>query len=67
MVGMTAMPEAALARELDVRYAICALAVNFAAGRGPGEAAIHDQLKRYMAEGMARLAAVLERVIPALA
>src|SRR5690606_3398570 len=34
MVGMTALPEAALARELGMDYAICALGVNFAAGRG---------------------------------
>ena len=35
MVGMTAMPEAALARELGIDYAICAVAVNYAAGRSP--------------------------------
>lgn len=39
MVGMTAMPEAALARELGMRYAICALGVNHAAGRVPAPAA----------------------------
>ncbi len=67
MVGMTAMPEAALARELSIRYAVCALAVNYAAGRGPGDASIHAQLERYMAEGMERLSAVVERAIPVLA
>ncbi len=34
VVGMTAMPEAALARELDIEYATIALVVNPAAGRG---------------------------------
>ena len=34
LVGMTAMPEAALARELDIEYATLALVVNPAAGRG---------------------------------
>ena len=34
LVGMTAMPEAALARELDIEYATLALVVNAAAGRG---------------------------------
>jgi 5'-methylthioinosine phosphorylase len=34
MVGMTAMPEAALARELDLPYAALALVVNAAAGTG---------------------------------
>lgn len=33
-VGMTAMPEAALAAELDIDYAMIALVVNRAAGRG---------------------------------
>jgi 5'-methylthioadenosine phosphorylase len=34
MVGMTAMPEAALARELGLCYASVAFVVNWAAGRG---------------------------------
>lgn len=34
LVGMTAMPEAALARELDIEYATLAMVVNPAAGRG---------------------------------
>jgi 5'-methylthioinosine phosphorylase len=33
-IGMTAMPEASLARELDMRYACLSLIVNRAAGRG---------------------------------
>jgi 5'-methylthioadenosine phosphorylase len=34
MVGMTGMPEAALARELGLCYAALAVVVNHAAGRG---------------------------------
>ena len=34
MVGMTGMPEAALARELGMQYAAIAVVVNHAAGRG---------------------------------
>ena len=34
MVGMTGMPEAALARELDLHYATIAVVANYAAGRG---------------------------------
>ena len=34
MVGMTGMPEAALARELDMEYATIAVVANYAAGRG---------------------------------
>ena len=34
MVGMTGMPEAALARELDMSYAVICPIANHAAGRG---------------------------------
>ena len=34
MVGMTGMPEAALARELEMNYAPIAVVANYAAGRG---------------------------------
>ncbi len=37
LVGMTTMPEAALAKELDLPYACVALVVNAAAGRGGGD------------------------------
>ena len=40
MVGMTGMPEAALARELGLRYAALALVVNAAAGIGASEQTI---------------------------
>jgi 5'-deoxy-5'-methylthioadenosine phosphorylase len=66
MVGMTAMPEAALARELDIAYAVCAMAVNHAAGRGPDDLDIHAQLQRYLVAGGAKASAVLERLMPEL-
>ena len=37
MVGMTGMPEAALARELGLCYACCAFVVNWGAGKTGGE------------------------------
>lgn len=37
LVGMTGMPEAALARELGLCYASLAFVVNWAAGKGDGE------------------------------
>jgi len=67
MVGMTAMPEAALARELGMAYAITALAVNHAAGRSPQGQSIHRQIDTNLELGRARLAALLERLIPDLA
>jgi purine nucleoside phosphorylase len=42
-VGMTAMPEAVLARELGMDYACVSLIVNYAAGRG--ENPIHEDLE----------------------
>ena len=35
LVGMTGMPEAALARELGLDYACLAIVANWAAGAGP--------------------------------
>lgn len=43
LVGMTAMPEASLARELGLQYACVSLAVNYAAGRG--ERSIHADIE----------------------
>lgn len=62
MVGMTALPEAALARELGIDFAICALAVNHAAGRSPDGALIGAQIEGHTAAGMAKVAAVLARL-----
>jgi 5'-methylthioinosine phosphorylase len=42
LVGMTGMPEAALARELGLRYACCAFVVNWAAGKDGGEILMAD-------------------------
>lgn len=42
-VGMTAMPEASIARELGLQYACLALVVNRAAGRG--DRPIHDDVE----------------------
>jgi purine nucleoside phosphorylase len=62
MVGMTAMPEASLARELGIAYAVCALAVNYAAGRSPDGTTPGVQIERCLDEGLRRVAAVLARL-----
>jgi purine nucleoside phosphorylase len=67
MVGMTAMPEAALARELGIDYAICAVAVNYAAGRVPDGAPIGGQIERFSGAGLAKVRAVVERFVGAKA
>lgn len=65
MIGMTGMPEAALARELDLCYASCAVVANQAAGRGPSEITMQD-IERNLGAGMDKVRALLESVIPAL-
>jgi 5'-methylthioinosine phosphorylase len=66
MVGMTAMPEAALARELGIRYALCAFAVNHAAGRAPSGVTIHGELEHYVDASMASARKLLDALIPDL-
>lgn len=59
VVGMTAMPEAALAREAGLPYAICAVVVNRAAGRLPPGDSIHAQLAACLDDGIGHLRALL--------
>ena len=66
MVGMTAMPEAVLARELGIDYAVLAVAVNYAAGRSPGAASIHAEIEQSLSAGMARVTEILSRLVPQL-
>ena len=65
MVGMTGMPEASLAREVELGYACLALSVNWAAGLGSGD--IHGEIGRCLDEGMRKVRAVLAKALPALA
>lgn len=65
LVGMTGMPEAALAAELGLPYACLALSVNWAAGKSDHIITM-EEIASALAEGMAGVKAVLEEVIPAL-
>jgi len=62
MVGMTAMPEAVLARELGIDYAICAVVVNRAAGRAPAAEPIDGQIQRFTSVGLGRAADALAKL-----
>lgn len=53
MVGMTVMPEAALARELGMSYACCAMVGNWAAGKQ--DRPVLQDLDRNMEEAKSRL------------
>ncbi len=63
IVGMTGMPEAALAREAGLDYACAAVVVNKAAGR-TGGLAIHAEIEATLAQGMIDIEALLEAVVP---
>ena len=65
LVGMTGMPEAALARELELRYACCAVVANRAAGRGDGEISL-DAIDDNLTQGMENVRRLLETAIPNL-
>ncbi|MET0379195.1 MAG: S-methyl-5'-thioadenosine phosphorylase, partial [Spongiibacteraceae bacterium] len=62
LVGMTGMPEAALARELGLEYASICLVVNPAAGRAPGTITLVD-MQRVIDTGMGRVRALLLNII----
>jgi 5'-methylthioinosine phosphorylase len=64
MVGMTGMPEAALARELEMAYAAIAVVANHAAGRGSSRDSIRlDDIHAALQEAMARVRGILERLV----
>jgi 5'-methylthioinosine phosphorylase len=65
MVGMTGMPEAVLARELELPYATCAVIANWAAGRGEGEITM-DEVQENIAAAMSNVRHVLESAIETL-
>lgn len=61
VVGMTGMPEAALARELDLAYAAIAVVVNHAAGRGESAAGVRlEGIEHVLQQAIARARRVLE-------
>ena len=61
IVGMTGMPEAALARELEIDYACCALVVNRAAGKG-AERISMAMIEHNLKQGMQQVLALLARL-----
>ncbi len=52
LVGMTGMPEAALAREAELRYAHCAVVANWAAGLDGGQPLSMDEIRDHLTYGM---------------
>lgn len=64
VVGMTGMPEAVLARELDLPYAAINVVANHAAGRGSSATGIHfDSLETVLHEAMGRVRLIIEKLV----
>ena len=65
LVGMTAMPEAALARELGIAYASICLVVNPAAGRSDRPISM-DEVAKVASVGMVKVIQLLEQTVGSL-
>lgn len=64
MVGMTGMPEAALAREIGLDYAAIAVVANYAAGRGASRNGIRLQdLQVTLQAAVEKVKRVLDRLV----
>lgn len=63
VVGMTGMPEAALAREMGIEYAMLCVVVNAAAGRGSNADGVSlAEITRVAEAAMRRVAVILGKV-----
>ena len=64
LVGMTGMPEAALARELGVPYAAISVVANYAAGRADSRDGISfEAIQGVLRESMCHVRAVIEEMV----
>jgi 5'-methylthioadenosine phosphorylase len=65
LVGMTGMPEAALARELELPYAALCVVVNHAAGRGESAQQVSmGGIVQVLEGAMDKVRALLDHVVP---
>jgi 5'-methylthioadenosine phosphorylase/5'-methylthioinosine phosphorylase len=62
VVGMTGMPEAALAKELGMDYAAISVIANWAAGKTDGEITMAE-IEQHLHVGMAKIAQLLKIII----
>ena len=64
LVGMTGMPEAALARELGIPYVSICVVVNHAAGRADSASEISmEGISQVLESGMDKVRALLDHVV----
>ena len=71
IVGMTAMPEAAFARELEMKYATLSLVVNWAAGKGgsdgaPPEIISMDEIRQRISQGNKTTEKIIQNMVSLL-
>ncbi len=64
VVGMTGMPEAVLARELDMAYASCSVVANWAAGKGDAGEITMDEIEENLEQGMNQVRDMLTHLLP---
>lgn len=65
LVGMTGMPEAALARELGLPYAAICVVVNHAAGRGQSAQTVSmEGISQVLETAMDKVRTLLDHVVP---
>ncbi len=62
LVGMTGMPEAGIARELELCYSCCAVSANWAAGKGEGEEITMAAIEENLRDGMAQVREILRHL-----
>jgi len=66
IVGMTGMPEATLAREIDLAYAAIAVVVNHAAGRGASVRGVPLQrIEEVLKDAVGRVRKIIEAFVAA--
>jgi 5'-methylthioadenosine phosphorylase len=66
LVGMTGMPEAALAREIDLQFAAIAAVVNCAAGRAESRQGVNmENVEEVLRDTMGRVRRIIEALVAA--
>jgi len=66
IVGMTGMPEATLAREIELAYAAIAVVVNHAAGRGASARGVRlQEIDEVLKDAVGRVRRIIEALVAA--
>lgn len=66
IVGMTGMPEAALAKELEMEYATCSVVANWAAGKSGENEVTMEEIEENLIGGMEEVRKLVGATLPLL-